>query len=85
MFYVVSLTTNAGSMTAILQVLQVNPPEAFKPLPQPGCLGAAAHVSQVEAIGKRCLGIFSPFAQFRLQECSRVEQTESSAAARFVL
>lgn len=46
-FDVVLLTTNAGSTTVILQLLQVNPPEAFKPLPQPGCLGAAAHASQL--------------------------------------
>lgn len=47
MFDTVLLTTNVGSITAILQLFLLNPSKAFKPLTHPGFLGTVAHTSQL--------------------------------------
>lgn len=59
MFDTTSLTTNTGSITAILQLLLLNLSKAFKSLTHPGFLGTVAHASQL--VWESDAWVFFPF------------------------
>lgn len=62
----ISLTTNTGSITAILQLLLLNPSKVFKPLTRSDHLGTAAHASQL--VRKAMPGYFFPFCTIQTVE-----------------